>query len=62
MVVLVGREEWALVSNLRVKENATEYFLVLGISHIHMAIKDPITNQMWRVSLQYGPFLQTLSV
>ena len=50
--MLVGREECALVLNLKAKENATEYFLVIGISHIHMAIKDPITNKMWRVSFQ----------
>lgn len=62
MVVLVGREEYALVSNLSVKENATEHFLVLGISHIRVAVKDPITNQMWRVSLHYEPFSQTFSV
>lgn len=47
---------------LKSKENATEPFLVLGISHIHTAMKDTITDQVWRVGLQYGPFLQTLSV
>ena len=56
MLVLVGGEELALPSNLKVKENASEN-LVLGISCIHVAVKDPITNKMWGVSLKYGPFL-----
>lgn len=61
MVMLGGRGECVLVSNLCIKENATEHFLVLGISHLRMAVKHPITNQMWGVRLQYAPFVQTLS-
>lgn len=37
-------------------------FLVVGIPCIHMVIKDPVTNKVWRVSLNHGPFLQTLIV
>lgn len=36
--------------------------IVVGIPRIHMAIKDPVTNKVWRVSLNRGPFLQTLTV
>lgn len=60
--MLLGGEEYALVYNLNVKKNAIENFLVVGISYIHVAIKDPIINQMWRVGLKHGPFLPTLPV
>lgn len=45
MLVLVGGEDFALASNLKVKENASEN-LVIGISCTHVAIKDPVTNKM----------------
>lgn len=61
MLVLVGGKDFALASNLKVKENASEK-LVIGISCTHVAIKDPVTNKMWGVSLKYGPCLWTLPV
>lgn len=36
--------------------------LVIGTLSVHMAIRDPVTDKMWSVNLNSGPFLQTLPV
>lgn len=58
MVVLVRGEELACEFQIsRSKRMQLKNVLVIGTLSVHMAVKDPVTDKMWRVNLHSGPFI-----